>query len=54
MDVDLHVVRRLLHRMLFNVEARFPETAKEVPAVAVEYVAQQVKVPAGAGAPPRP
>jgi hypothetical protein len=30
----------------FEVEARFPETAKEVPAAAVEYVAQQVKVPA--------
>jgi hypothetical protein len=28
------------------VEARFPESAKEVPAAAVEYVAQQVKVPA--------
>jgi len=30
----------------FEVEARFPETAKEVPAAAVSYVAQQVKVPA--------
>lgn len=29
-----------------EVEARFPESAKEVPATAVEYVAQQVKVPA--------
>ena len=28
----------------FEVEARFPETAEEVPAAAVEYVAQQVKV----------
>lgn len=34
----------------FEVEARFPESAKEVPAAAVEYVAQQVKVPAGAWA----
>ncbi|WAX76481.1 group II intron maturase-specific domain-containing protein [Streptomyces sp. KMM 9044] len=32
----------------FEVEARFPESAKEVPAAAVEYVAQQVKVPAEA------
>lgn len=30
----------------FEVEARFPETAGEVPAAAVGYVAQQVKVPA--------
>jgi len=30
----------------FEVEARFPETAPEVPAAAVAYVAQQVKVPA--------
>ncbi|WP_338145719.1 Tn3 family transposase [Streptomyces scabichelini] len=29
----------------FEVEARFPESAKEVPADAVAYVAQQVKVP---------
>lgn len=29
----------------FEVEARFPESAREVPAAAVEYVAQQVKVP---------
>ncbi|WP_405985697.1 Tn3 family transposase [Streptomyces sp. NBC_00872] len=34
----------------FEVEARFPESAKEVPAAAVEYVAQQVKVPAEAWA----
>ncbi|MGW9641305.1 Tn3 family transposase [Streptomyces albidoflavus] len=34
----------------FEVEARFPESAREVPAAAVEYVAQQVKVPAGAWA----
>ncbi|MFI7015135.1 DUF4158 domain-containing protein [Streptomyces sp. NPDC050164] len=34
----------------FEVEARFPESAKEMPAAAVEYVAQQVKVPAGAWA----
>lgn len=34
----------------FEVEARFPQSAKEVPASAVEYVAQQVKVPAGAWA----
>ncbi|MFB0631566.1 DUF4158 domain-containing protein [Streptomyces sp. AB3(2024)] len=34
----------------FEVEARFPESAKEVPAAAVDYVAQQVKVPAGAWA----
>nr|WTB12019.1 DUF4158 domain-containing protein [Streptomyces antimycoticus] len=32
----------------FEVEARFPESAKEVPVAAVEYVAQQVKVPAEA------
>ncbi|WKK27809.1 DUF4158 domain-containing protein (plasmid) [Streptomyces olivoreticuli] len=31
----------------FEVEARFPEDAGEVPAAAVGYVAQQVKVPAG-------
>ncbi|WP_031032208.1 DUF4158 domain-containing protein, partial [Streptomyces sp. NRRL WC-3725] len=31
----------------FEVEARFPESAGEVPAAAVAYVAQQVKVPAG-------
>ncbi|GHE06567.1 DUF4158 domain-containing protein [Streptomyces alanosinicus] len=30
----------------FEVEARFPEAAAEVPASAVSYVAQQVKVPA--------
>lgn len=30
----------------FEVEARFPDTASEVPAAAVGYVAQQVKVPA--------
>ncbi|MFD9434171.1 DUF4158 domain-containing protein [Streptomyces sp. NPDC060002] len=30
----------------FEVEARFPESAGEVPAPAVAYVAQQVKVPA--------
>ncbi|MFF9770418.1 DUF4158 domain-containing protein [Streptomyces sp. NPDC014636] len=29
----------------FEVEARFPEAAREVPAAAVEYLAQQVKVP---------
>ncbi|WP_374214025.1 DUF4158 domain-containing protein [Streptomyces sp. A3M-1-3] len=34
----------------FEVEARFPESAKEVPAAAVEYVAQQLKVPAEAWA----
>ncbi|WP_217687117.1 DUF4158 domain-containing protein [Streptomyces sp. CAI-85] len=34
----------------FEAEARFPESAKEMPAAAVEYVAQQVKVPAGAWA----
>ncbi len=34
----------------FEAEARFPEAAKEVPAAAVEYVAQQVKVPAAAWA----
>ncbi|MFE4777824.1 hypothetical protein [Streptomyces sp. NPDC056713] len=38
----------------FEVEARFPETDREVPAPAVGYVAQQVKlsfgVVAGAGA----
>lgn len=34
----------------FDVEARFPESAKEVPAAAVEYVAQQVRVPAEAWA----
>ncbi|WP_234042422.1 DUF4158 domain-containing protein [Streptomyces marianii] len=33
-----------------EVEARFPESAKEMPAAAVEYVAQQVKVPAEAWA----
>lgn len=33
----------------FEVEARFPESAKEMPAAAVEYVAQQVKVPAEVG-----
>nr|WP_308039289.1 hypothetical protein [Streptomyces sp. PSKA30] len=32
------------------MEARFPESAKEVPDAAVEYVAQQVKVPAEAWA----
>ncbi|MFE3558525.1 DUF4158 domain-containing protein [Streptomyces sp. NPDC059193] len=32
----------------FEVEARFPESAKEVPAAVVQYVAQQVKVPAEA------
>lgn len=30
----------------FEVEARFPENAREVPTPAVAYVAQQVKVPA--------
>jgi hypothetical protein len=30
----------------FEVEARFPEDAAEVPVAAVSYVAQQVKVPA--------
>lgn len=30
----------------FEVEARFPETDREVPAAAVGYVAQQVKAPA--------
>ncbi|WP_165953694.1 DUF4158 domain-containing protein [Streptomyces sp. 8K308] len=34
----------------FEVEARFPESVREVPAAAVEYVAPQVKVPAGAWA----
>ncbi|MFD9222199.1 DUF4158 domain-containing protein [Streptomyces sp. NPDC060064] len=34
----------------FEVEARFPETAQEVSAAAVDYVAQQVKVPAVAWA----
>ncbi|MEV0300167.1 DUF4158 domain-containing protein [Streptomyces prasinus] len=34
----------------FEVEARFPESAREVPAAAVEYVAQQVRVPARAWA----
>ncbi|MFH9732396.1 DUF4158 domain-containing protein [Streptomyces sp. NPDC017260] len=34
----------------FEVEARFPESAKEMPAAAVKYVAQQVRVPAGAWA----
>ncbi|MGI5341902.1 DUF4158 domain-containing protein [Streptomyces sp. CA-181903] len=34
----------------FEVEARFPESAKEMPTAAVEYVAQQVKVPAQAWA----
>ncbi|MBA4866595.1 DUF4158 domain-containing protein [Streptomyces sp. PSKA54] len=34
----------------FEVEARFPESIKEVPAAAIEYVAQQVKVPAEAWA----
>ncbi|MFC9288896.1 DUF4158 domain-containing protein [Streptomyces sp. NPDC057052] len=34
----------------FEVEARFPESAQEVPTAAVEYVAQQVKVPAEARA----
>jgi hypothetical protein len=29
----------------FEVEARFPETDRQVPAAAVGYVAQQVKVP---------
>jgi hypothetical protein len=32
----------------FEVEAWFPESAQEVPTAAVEYVAQQVKVPAEA------
>ncbi|MER5934184.1 DUF4158 domain-containing protein [Streptomyces sp. NPDC002054] len=32
----------------FKVEARFPESVKEVPAAEVEYAAQQVKVPAEA------
>jgi Domain of unknown function (DUF4158) len=35
---------------LFEVEARFPETVRGMPAAAVEYVAQQVRVPAGAWA----
>lgn len=30
----------------FEIEARFPETVKEVPTAAVSYVAPQVKVPA--------
>lgn len=30
----------------FEMEARFPESASEVPAAAVEYGAQQVKAPA--------
>lgn len=30
------------------MEARFPESTKEMPTAAVEYVAQQVKVPADA------
>src|SRR5437870_2037699 len=30
----------------FEIEARFPESVKEVPAAAVSYVAQQVKVSA--------
>lgn len=30
----------------FEIEAWFPEAAKEVPMAAVSYVAQQVKVPA--------
>ncbi|CAL9347212.1 Tn3 family transposase ISNpu13 [Streptomyces sp. enrichment culture] len=34
----------------FEVEARFPESAQEVPTAAVEYIAQQVKVPAEAWA----
>ncbi|MFB9462522.1 DUF4158 domain-containing protein [Streptomyces cinereospinus] len=34
----------------FEAEARFPESAQEVPTAAVEYVAQQVKVPAEAWA----
>ncbi|MHA5054913.1 DUF4158 domain-containing protein [Streptomyces sp. SD15] len=34
----------------FEAEARFPESAKEVPDAAVEYVAPQVKVPAEAWA----
>ncbi|MEU1185795.1 DUF4158 domain-containing protein [Streptomyces sp. NPDC005820] len=34
----------------FEVEARFPESAQEMPAAAMEYVAQQVKVAAGAWA----
>nr|WP_269801017.1 DUF4158 domain-containing protein [Streptomyces jeddahensis] len=34
----------------FEAEARFPESVREVPSVAVEYVAQQVQVPAGAWA----
>ncbi|WP_078969882.1 DUF4158 domain-containing protein [Streptomyces natalensis] len=34
----------------FEVEARFPESAREVPTAAVVYVAQQVKVPAEAWA----
>ncbi|MGY4920288.1 DUF4158 domain-containing protein [Streptomyces sp. 900116325] len=32
------------------MEARFPESTKEMPAAAVKYVAQQVKVPAEAWA----
>ncbi|MEU7722011.1 DUF4158 domain-containing protein [Streptomyces tibetensis] len=34
----------------FEVEARFPESPKEVPAAAIEYVARQVKVPTEAWA----
>lgn len=34
----------------FEAEARFPESAREVPSVPVEYVAQQVQVLAGAWA----
>ncbi|MFI8191921.1 Tn3 family transposase [Streptomyces sp. NPDC085946] len=34
----------------FEVETRFPESAQEVPTAAVEYVAQQVEVPAEAWA----
>ncbi|WP_327248387.1 DUF4158 domain-containing protein [Streptomyces sp. NBC_01320] len=34
----------------FEVEARFPETAREIPAAAVAYGAQQMKVPAEAWA----
>lgn len=35
-----------LRLKFFEVEARFPEGAGEVPAPAVAYIAQQVKVPA--------
>ncbi|MCM2393226.1 hypothetical protein [Streptomyces albipurpureus] len=37
----------LLPRFL-EADARFPESARETPAAAVEYMAQRVRVPAGA------